>query len=110
MQQERETEVEVQCAVGWGVGGVEEEGGLALPLKRRRGVGGVGVGGGRLNCLQRQRPLLSVCDPLHTHTPPKFLASPFQPPLPSPLSAGWVDFDQHGCHIPADGGVGGGGV
>lgn len=33
--------------------------------------------------------------PAHTDTPPKFLASPLQPPHPSSLSPGWVDFEQY---------------
>lgn len=104
--------------------GQKERRWVVLPLKEEGSRGGWGW----LYCLQRQRaPLLFffsflVHDPPHTttaththtfiqiyiHTPPKFLVSPFQPPHPFLLAPGWVDFEQCGCHIPAQRGGGGG--
>lgn len=76
-----------------------EEMGLLCLWKRlamaERGVV-VRGGGGRLNCLQRQRTLLLVCDPLHTNTRthilhPNSLRHPSNHPSPPrSLQAGWT--------------------
>lgn len=79
-----------------GTGVERRRDGVVVPLEKACNGGERGGGGGWLNCLQRQRTLLLVCDPLHTNTRthtlhPNSLRHPSNHPSPPrSLRAGWT--------------------